>query len=107
MTTISEVAKKVVADSINMEYVKECGHTTVAQVYNAEFGWRELTPQACKDYLQGLPSVCEVPFWNNEILEILAKNGITRKTDSAQSTLIDQYWVACGCELYKIVKRGN
>ena len=88
MTTINDVAKKVVAAAIDMDYVTECGFTTVAQVYNAEYGWAGLSPVKCKDYLQGLPSVCEVPYWNNEVLELLEKEGITRKTESARYTLI-------------------
>lgn len=107
MTTISQVAKQIVADSIDMDYVTECGHTAVAQVYQAEYGYNGVTPQACKDYLQGLPSVCTVPFYNNEIIELLEKNGITRTTDSARYTLVEKYWVACGCALYAIVKRGK
>lgn len=107
MTTINEVAKKVVAAAIDMDYVTECGHTTVAQVYNSEYGWAGLTPTTCKNYLQGLPSVCEVPYWNNEILDLLSVNGITRKTEDGNSKLIEDYWYACGNQLYLIVKSGK
>jgi len=107
MTTINEVAKKVIADSIDMEYVTDCGFKTVAEVYQAEFGWAGLSPTTCKDYLQGLPSVCEVPYWNNEILDLLSVHGITRRTDEGNSKLIDDYWFACGQQLYLIVKDGK
>lgn len=63
MTTVYSVARKVIQDSIDMEYVKECGYKTVAEVYHSEFGnYRSLSVKACKEYLQGLPSVCSVPL---------------------------------------------
>lgn len=57
-----------------------------------------------KDYLQGLPSVCTVPFWNDEILELLAAQGISRKSEAAKDKLIEDYWLACGYQLWKLVK---
>jgi hypothetical protein len=107
MTTVNQVAKQIVESAIDMEYVTDCGKTTVGEVYQAEYGYNGLTPTACKDYLQGLPSVCTVPFWNNEILELLAKNGISRKSDDAQTTLIENYWYACGNQLFLLIKGGK
>lgn len=107
MTTVSEVAHKIVKDCIDMEYVKDCGFTTVSEVYRAEYGYNGLTDKTCKDYLQGLPSVCTVPFYNNEILDLLSKNGITRKSESARYHLIEQYWKACGAILHKHIRHEN
>lgn len=104
MTTIGQVADKIVKDNIDLDYVKDCGYTKVGQVYNAEYGHNGLTDENCKDYLQGLPSVCTVPFWNNEILDIMKENGITRKSENAQATLIEQYWHACGAALHKYIR---
>lgn len=103
MKTINQVAKAAVEECINHDYITECGGSLKA-VYMAEYGnWNGFTPNACKDYLQGLPSVCTVPFWNDEILELLAKESITRKTDDAQAKLIDDYWYACGNALYMLI----
>lgn len=105
MTTINQVCKPVVNAAIDMDYVAEGDWCTVKQAYHAEYGsWNGTTPKACTDYLQGLPSVCTVPFWNDEILELLAAHGITRKSEDAQAKLIDDYWKACGNAFYNLVK---
>jgi uncharacterized membrane protein len=104
---IQQVANLVVAESLDMEYVKDCGVTTVSAVYQSEYGYNGLSPVACKDYLQGLPSVCTVPFYNSGILELFAKHGITRKTDNGNCGLIEQYWVACGKALYAHIIKEN
>lgn len=107
MTTIGQVADKIVKDRLDLDYVKECGKTTVGEVYFSEFGYNGLTDTMCKDYLQGLPSLCTVPFHNNEILEILKENGIERRSESAQYVLIDKYWQACGAALHKYIRHEN
>ena len=104
--TLSQVAHKVVEDSIDHDYVKECGGSLSA-IYRAEYGYNGLTDKSCKDYLQGLPSVCTVPFYNGEILELLAAEGITRKSEGGKATLIDQYWKACGAVLHKMIRHEN
>ena len=106
MATVHSVAKQIVHESIDMEYVKDCGKEFVAAVYNSEYGQRGgVSSKACHDYLQGLPSVCGVPFMNHEILTILEKNGITRKTDDGKYALVEQYWVACGYHFYQLITR--
>lgn len=104
--TLSQVAHKVVEDSIDKDYVNECGGSLSA-IYRSEYGYNGLTDKACKDYLQGLPSVCTVPFYNGEILELLEAEGITRKTEAGQASLIDQYWKACGAALHKMIRHEN
>ena len=104
MTTILQVCKQVVADAIDHDYLHEYG--SLSAVYNREYGsYNGLSTKACRDYLQGLPSVCTVPFYNGEILELLAKHGITRKSESAQAKLIDDYWLNCGHALYMMARR--
>lgn len=102
MTTINQVCKAIVTDAIDHDYLLECG--SLSNVYRSEYGYNGLSPKACMDYLQGLPSVCTVPFWNGEILELLAAQGISRKSEAAQAKLIDDYWYACGNALYNLVK---
>lgn len=113
MTTINQVCKAVVSVAIDMDYVNDYRGetpsggriTTLKQVYFNEYGsWNGTSLKACTDYLQGLPTVCTVPFWNDEILELLADQGITRKSEDAQAKLIDDYWKACGNAFYNLVK---
>ena len=104
MTTTNQVEAKVVAESIDHDYIQDCGKS-LKEIYYDEFGsWNGTTPEACRSYLQGLPSVCTVLFWNNEILELLAKEGITRKTASGQNAIVENYWNAVGYQFYKLVK---
>lgn len=109
MTTIAQVCKAIVKGSLDLDYIaqnwtEELGYKTLASIYQAEYGYNGVSPRACRDYLQGLPSVCTVPFWNDEILELLAKHGIVRKSEAAQAKLIDDYWLACGNALYSMIK---
>lgn len=102
MTTIAQVCKAIVTDSIDHDYLLECG--SLSDVYRSEYGYNGVSPKACRDYLQGLPSVCTVPFYNGEILELLAAQGISRKTDIGQENLIALYWQECGKAFYNLVK---
>ena len=104
MTTIYQVAKKVVAESIDHDYIQDCGKS-LGELYRGEYGrWHGTTAKACRSYLQGLPTACTVPFWDDEILDLLAKEGITRETESGRFNLIEQYWDAVGYQFYKLVK---
>lgn len=105
MTTISQVAKQTVLANIDNEYIVECGHSTLREVYQAEYGYNGITPQACKDYLQGLPSVCTVPFCNSEILDLLEKNHITSPTKKGREKLIESYWAVIGSEFYNLIRK--
>ena len=103
MTTISQVCKAIVTDSIDHDYLLECG--SLSNVYQSEYGYNGVSPKACKDYLQGLPSVCTVPFYNGEILEILKQHGIDVPQDEdSQSDMIDAYWLECGKQFWLIIK---
>lgn len=111
MTTLAQACKAIVTGAIDHNYLLECetkGHdlgSRLHSVYWAEYGnYSGTSPKACKDYLQGLPSVCTVPFWNNEILELLAAQGISRKSEAAKDKLIEDYWLACGYQFWKLVK---
>ena len=104
MTTLAKACKIIVKDAIDHDYLAECNQT-VEEVYEVEFRkWNGCTPKACKDYLQGLPSVCTVPFYNGEILELLAAQGISRKSEAAKDKLVEDYWLACGYQFWKLVK---
>lgn len=105
MATVHSVAKQVVHEAIDMEYVKDCNTEFVSSVYKSEYGYRGVNSKACHDYLQGLPSLCEVPFMNHEILTLLESHGIVRQTDDGKHALIEQYWVACGYHFYQLISR--
>lgn len=104
MTTLSKVCKSIVMKAVDDEYVADNG-CELSTVYFHEYGnFNGTSPKACMGYLQGLPSVCTVPFYNGEILELLAAQGISRKSEAAQAKLIDDYWYACGNAFYNMVK---
>ena len=104
MTTIAQAVAEIVKSHIDEQYILDCGFTNLSQVYQAEYGYNGKSPKACMDYLQGLPSVCTIPFCNSEILEILEANGITRKSEQAKANLIDLYWQTAGQVFYKLIK---
>lgn len=109
MTTLTQVVKTIVENSIDRDYIVECGDpitgaATLASIYEAEYGYNGKSPAACRDYLQGLPSVCTIPFQNYEILEVLATYGISRKSDDDQYNLINAYWETAGQVFYKFIK---
>lgn len=105
MTTLAQACKAIVTNAIDHDYIAEAPCRWLAAVYQSEYGsYNGVSPKACKDYLQGLPSVCTVPFWNDEILELLAVQGISRKSEAAKDKLIEDYWLACGYQFWKLVK---
>ena len=102
MNKLQKLVRQIVISSIDLS---ERDGQTLAQVYDAEYGYHGLpTPERCRDYLQGLPSVCTVPFMNYEILSILEAEGITKKTEKGQSGLIDLYWLEAGNQLWHLIK---
>lgn len=108
MNTINAIATHLIKESIDLDYVKECGFKTVGEVFNKEFGHAGLSDKSCREYLQGLPSVCSVPFYNSDILNLLESKDISRRnTSDAQFTQIEQYWDACGHQLHLLIKRGE
>ena len=107
MTTVNEVAIEVVKQAIDLDYVKECGFKTVGETFQKEYGHTGLSDKSCREYLQGLPSVCSVPFYNSDILNLLESKGISRVSSDAQFTLIEQYWTACGHQLHLLIQRGE
>ena len=105
MTTLAQACKAIVTDAIDHDYIAAAPCRWLAAVYQSEYGsYNGTSPKACKDYLQGLPSVCTVPFWNDEILELLEAQGIARKSEAAKDRLIEAYWVECGYQFYKMIK---
>lgn len=108
MTTINQICKQIVTDAIDHDYLLECG--SLSTVYMSEYGnWNGKTPRKCKDYLQGLPTVCTVPFYNGEILEILEQHGIDvpQDDDGYQNDkaydLIEAYWLECGKQFWLMI----
>ena len=103
MTTLAQACKAIVTAAIDHDYVAEYDRN-LGNVYRDEYGYNGVSPKACMNYLQGLPSVCTVPFYNGEILELLAAQGISRKTEYGQCALIEKYWLECGKAFYNLVK---
>lgn len=103
MTTINQICKQIVTDAIDHDYLLECG--SLSNVYQSEYGsFNGTSPKACMDYLQGLPSVCTVPFYNGEVYELLAKAGISIPEDDDKAyDLIEAYWQECGKAFYNLI----
>lgn len=99
------IVKEIVTTSISMEYVQECGFTKVSEVYQSEYGYNGLSRKSCTDYLQGLPSVCTVPFANHEILEKLAAEGWFCENIEDEAKLIERYWDSVGNQFFKIIQK--
>lgn len=105
MNTLAKVCKQIVTDAIDHDYLMECD-AVLCDAFMSGYGKRHgKTPRACRDYLQALPSVCTVPFWNGEILEILEKHGIDVPQDAeSQSDMIDAYWLECGKQFWLLIR---
>ena len=105
MATILEVAKQVVESSIDLSEYEE---QTIGDVFRSEYGqYRGFNQGMCCDWLRGLPTACSVPFCDSDILALLARHGIIRKSESAQIKLVDKYWQACGHALFQLIKSGK
>lgn len=104
MNTLTQICKQTVTDAIDHDYLEGCG--TLKEVFMSEYGAfrMNISPKECMDYLMGLTSVCTVPFANSEILELLAAEGISRKSEDGQANLIEKYWQECGNTFYSLVK---
>lgn len=108
-TTLAKACKSIVLRSLDLDYIAqnwtpELGYKTLASIYQTEYGYNGVSPKACMEYLQGLPSVCTVPFTNSDILELLEAQGISRKTEDGQCALIEKYWQECGKQFYLLIK---
>ena len=101
MNQMQKVLKQIIIANVDLS---EREGKTLREVYDSEYGYNGLKPQVCQGYLMGLPSVCSIPFYNGEILELLEKAGITRKTEKGQSGLIDAYWKEAGNQFYHLIK---
>lgn len=105
MTTLAQAVAEIVKSHIDEQYILDCGFTTLAQAYQAEYGYNGVSPKACHDYLRGLPSACTVPFYNGDILEILKQHGIDVSQDEdRQYDLIEVYWLECGKQFYLMIR---
>lgn len=107
MTTLAQACKVIVKECISEEC--KMGQfvelMSLERCYDSEYGsYNGVSPTACTSYLQGLPSVCTVPFYNGEILELLAAQGLSRKTEAGKERLIEAYWNECGYQFWKLVK---
>ena len=104
MNKVQKAIKQIIIANVDLSAYEGTGLDNLRQVYDAEFGYNGLTPQACTNYLQGLPSVCTIPFYNGEILEIMKEAGEERATEKGQDGLIAKYWKEAGNQFYHLIK---
>lgn len=85
----------------------------LVKTFHDEYGWHVQNPQGktlrqiCTDYLQGLPSVCTVPFSNHDILmwkESVRGAPISVVTEAAH---IEDYWRKVGMALAEIIEDNS
>jgi hypothetical protein len=80
----------------------------MTETFHAEYGYnlRRTSPAgACKDYLQGLPSVCTIHFSNYDIYQFLQDRGVVTayEVDQDEGQIIDLYWNMAGYGLAKLI----
>lgn len=70
--------------------------------YGSYFGF---TQKAVTEYVRGLPSIADFPFYNGDILSALEAEGVTRKTTKGQHKLIEDYWLMVGYVVFQQMKK--
>ena len=61
-------------------------------VYQKEYGWAFPGVRNIKDYLQGLPSIANIDFYNYKIIEIGKDWGVNLDTEEKQYTWCETWW---------------
>ncbi len=85
------------------------------QVFNSEYGWNirnchnKAYQTIVKDYLQGLPSVLTIHFYNCDIIAQLIKWNVATEnmTDYKYHELCDQWWHVLASKLNMMLSRHN
>lgn len=68
----------------------------VYKIFLNEYGFnsqRMSKENAFKEWLQGLPSVVNIPFYNYEIIENAKKEGFKLNKESLQDKFLSEYWM--------------
>lgn len=113
MTTMIKAIKSHILESIT-DYDGNSFSDPVAaalflsKTFHSEYGHNlsRMTPvKACKEYLQGLPSVCTIHFSNYDIYQFLKDSGVCSEKDIEKDDgeIIDAYWSIAGHQLAKII----
>jgi len=93
--------EKLILD--NIDFSGYAPSDTIRSIYHAEYGsWNGCTIVDCMNYLQGLPSVCTIPFMNHEIYELL---GIDPDSDP-DGKAIEKYWYNAGKAFKKVIHKN-
>ena len=97
--------EKTILDSINFEGYdlpkNQNNFDKIQNVYNiflGEYGWsieRKIGGEvkSFKEWLQGLPSVLTVPFYNFEILENAKNAGFVMDSEAKEDEFLEGYWI--------------
>lgn len=99
-----QAAKRLILDSVNSSDYQDAELADIAEtiaflekVFMAEFGWQiahDGRQTAIKDWLQGLPSACTIPFYNGDILDFAIDYGYLPKdaTDAQEQRILDNWF---------------
>lgn len=70
---------------------------TLKSIILGETGKGFMTVESVESWLRGLPSACTIPFWDNEIIEILESCGNGHWS-------VDSYWRWCASRVMQFAK---
>ena len=65
------------------------------EIFNNEYGYnipRVGLKQAFKDWIQGLPTVLTVPFYNYDILKNAKKDNFVLNSEELEDKFLETYW---------------
>jgi len=99
--TADDIGKKEllesVADNIRKEAIYE--YNLKRHKYNLQ--------SLIADHLQGLPSWCNIPFANWEILELLRSWGYALDTEQKEDRALANYWLFCAGYILSLFEKEN
>ena len=96
-----DIGKKALLESIAENIRKEAiyQHNLIRHKFNMQ--------SLIADHLQGLPSWCDIPFANWEILELLRSWGYTLDTEQKEDNALNNYWMFCSGYILSLFEKEN
>lgn len=96
--TLDQTAKRYILDHITPELATDAERiAALHSVFLAEYGWQVKQvgeQQALMDWLQGLPSAVDLPFYNVDILDLARSWGSLPPdaTERQEDKILSNYW---------------
>ena len=96
--TINDISKKELLQSVADNILKEAIYTNNVIRHKGNLA------AIIGYHLQGLPTWCNIPFANWEILELLRSWGYKLETESKEDSALAIYWAVCGSYIVELLK---